>query len=113
LKTILWHKAGIIRNKEGLQTARDEISSLTERFKSITIKNYKDLTEALRLENMLQVSDMVVRSALLRTESRGAHYRSDYPEEDNRLWLKNIEIYKKDGSLLLRTVPSDLSRIAP
>ncbi|MBI4763902.1 MAG: FAD-binding protein [Deltaproteobacteria bacterium] len=113
LRTIMWHKAGIIRNKEGLQTALDEIKTLTARFKSITVKNFKDLSDALKLENMLRVSDMVARSALLRTESRGAHYRSDYPEENNSLWLKNIEIYKKDGSLLLRTVPSDLSRIAP
>jgi succinate dehydrogenase/fumarate reductase flavoprotein subunit len=113
LKTTLWNKAGIIRNEKGLQAALDEIADLKACFKRISISSVQDLSEALKLENMLKVSDMVVRSALLRTESRGAHYRSDYPEENNNLWLKNIEISKMDGPLSLRTVPSDLSRMAP
>ncbi len=113
LKTTLWNKAGIIRNEEGLQTALGEIADLKARFEKISISSGQDLSDALKLENMLKVSDMVVRSALLRTESRGAHYRSDYPKEDNNLWLRNIEISKRDGPLSLRTVPADLSRMAP
>ncbi len=113
LKTTLWNKAGIIRNEEGLQAALGEITDLKARFKKISLNRDQDLSEALKLENMLKVSDMVVQSALLRTESRGAHYRSDFPKEDNNLWLKNIEISKRDGPLSLRTVPADLSRMAP
>jgi fumarate reductase (CoM/CoB) subunit A len=110
LKTTMWNKAGIVRSEKGLQTALDEIAELKTRFKNVTIRDYKDLSDAVRLENMLKVSEMVACSALLRTESRGAHYRSDYPEEDNNLWLKNIEISKKDDSLFLRTFPSNLSK---
>jgi len=113
LKTTMWNKAGIIRNEEGLQTALDEIADLKAKFKMVSISSVQDLSDALKLENMLKVSDMVVRSALKRTESRGAHYRSDYPEENNKLWLKNIEISKLDEPLSLRTVPTDLSRMAP
>ena len=113
LKTTMWNKAGIIRNEEGLQTALDEIVDLKARFKRISVSSVQDLSDALKLENMLKVSDMVVRSALKRTESRGAHYRSDYPEENNNLWLKNIEISKRNGPMSLCTVPTDLSRLAP
>jgi fumarate reductase (CoM/CoB) subunit A len=113
LKTTLWNKAGIIRNEEGLRTALNVIADLKSRFKKISIRSDRDLYDALKLENMLKVSDMVVRSSLLRTESRGAHYRSDYPKEDNNLWLKNIEISRMDGSVSFRTVPPDLSRMAP
>jgi fumarate reductase (CoM/CoB) subunit A len=113
LKTTLWNKAGIIRKEEGLQTALKVIADLEARFKKITVNSDRDLADALKLENMLKVSDMVVRSALIRTESRGAHYRSDYPKEDNNLWLKNIEISKRDGAVSPRTVPSDQSRMAP
>lgn len=113
LKTFMWNKAGIVRNEKGLQSALVEIAELKGRFKSISISSALDLTEALKLENMIKVSEMVVRSALLRTESRGAHYRSDYPEENNNLWLKNIEITKTGEIMSLRTVPSDLSRMAP
>ena len=113
LKTTLWNRAGIIRNEEGLQTALVEIADLKARFKRISVSSVQDLCDALRLENKLKVSDMVVRSALLRTESRGAHYRSDYPEENNNLWLKNIEISKMDGPMSIRAVPADLSRMSP
>jgi succinate dehydrogenase/fumarate reductase flavoprotein subunit len=109
----MWNRAGIIRNEEGLQTALNEIADLKARFKMVSIRSAQDLSDALKLENMLKVSEMVVRTALKRTESRGAHYRSDYPEENNNLWLKNIEISKKNGSMSLCTVPTDLSRMAP
>ena len=99
--------------KKDFRPLSSEIADLKERFKKISLSSDQDLSDALKLENMLKVSDMVVRSALLRTESRGAHYRSDFPKEDNNLWLKNIEISKRDGPLSLRTVPADLSRIAP
>jgi succinate dehydrogenase/fumarate reductase flavoprotein subunit len=60
---------------------------------------------------MLKVSEMVVRSALFRTESRGAHYRLDFPEENNDQWLQNIEVSQKDGSLSLKSVLPALSPI--
>ena len=54
---------------------------------------------------MLTVSEMVCRAALKRTESRGAHYRTDYPKENNEQWLKNIEISDKGGHMTLMVTP--------
>ncbi|MFC1976851.1 FAD-binding protein [Chloroflexota bacterium] len=105
LKTTMWNKAAIIRNEEGLKETLDEITSLRERLLKASVVSYRELANYIRLGNMLVVSEMVVRAALLRTESRGAHYRSDYPEESTTEWLKNIVISKKNGEMSLSTVP--------
>jgi succinate dehydrogenase/fumarate reductase flavoprotein subunit len=71
------------------------------------------LIRYLELQNMLLVSEMVCRAALLRTESRGSHYRSDYPEEDNNDWLKNIVLHKGESGMRLEAVPVSLDAIVP
>jgi succinate dehydrogenase/fumarate reductase flavoprotein subunit len=109
----MWKKACVVRGETGLQDALVEITSLKERFQSITIAGPQDLTAAVRLKNMLTASEMVVKSALLRTESRGAHYRTDHPDENNVKWLKNIIVSKKDGQMITATAPIDLSRLEP
>jgi len=113
LKTTMWNKGGIIRSEEGLKEALEAIISLKERFQKVSLKSYRELTHAIRLGNMLVVSEMVARAALLRTESRGAHYRTDYTDENNSEWLKNTVISKKNGEMSLTTAPVDLSRMAP
>jgi succinate dehydrogenase/fumarate reductase flavoprotein subunit len=61
-----------------------------------------DLIRCLELENMLLLSEVVCRAALLRTESRGSHYRTDCPEEDNDRWLRNIVVKKEETGLTYR-----------
>ncbi|MFC1533973.1 L-aspartate oxidase [Thermodesulfobacteriota bacterium] len=101
LKTTMWNKAGIVRNEKGLEQALDEVDSLRHRSRNITVRSFQDMISAIKLDNMLIVSEMIIRSALLRKESRGAHYRSDYPEEDNKAWIKNIVISKKNNEMSL------------
>ena len=52
---------------------------------------------------MLTVSDIACQTALARTESRGAHYRADYHEED-RQWLKVIEVSRQNGEMVLKAI---------
>ncbi|MFC1820392.1 hypothetical protein ACFLZG_04835 [Thermodesulfobacteriota bacterium] len=65
----------------------------------------------MELRNMLTAAEMVLKAALMRTESRGGHYRSDYPEE-RREWLKNISISHDSGRMKISVDPVDLSRRA-
>lgn len=105
LKQNMWDKVGVIRNRQGIEDAQREIFALREQLRTISLADYRQLTQAIKLANMLTVSEMVCRAALTRTESRGAHYRTDYPDEDNEQWLKLIEISCQDGKMVLRVVP--------
>jgi succinate dehydrogenase/fumarate reductase flavoprotein subunit len=57
------------------------------------------------------VAELVCRAALERTESRGSHFRSDYSEEDNRRWLKNIVLRKSDTGNNLEVMPVGLDLV--
>jgi len=112
LKTAAWNQAGIIRNEQGLKLVLEEIAILKERFNNITLDSYNALVNAVKLGNILVVSEMVARAALLRTESRGAHYRTDHPEEDNGNWLKNVVISQQDGQIKLAKEPVITTKVS-
>jgi succinate dehydrogenase/fumarate reductase flavoprotein subunit len=65
--------------------------------------------EAIQVPYMVDVAEMIVRSALFRTESRGAHYREDYPETDPK-WLKHTRIKK---NMEPSTVPVIITKLNP
>jgi succinate dehydrogenase / fumarate reductase, flavoprotein subunit len=70
---------------------------LKEKGWSVTLRDQRGLFKAIEWPIMVEIAEAVCRSALLRMESREAHYRRDYPEEDDKDWLKNIVVCKKNG----------------
>jgi fumarate reductase flavoprotein subunit len=93
MKQIMMEKVGIFRNGEQLQEALDELKDLLRRSRTIALRNRvrssnPELVDALRVQRMLKLAITVTRGALQRTESRGAHTREDYPERNDRDWLK-------------------------
>ena len=106
LKKVMWLKAGILRDPEGLSEALETISDIRSGAVEASIGKISDLVRCLELENMLLLSEVVCRAALLRTESRGSHYRTDCPDEDNAHWLKNIVAKKDEAGIRLETVPN-------
>jgi len=83
---------GIIRNKEGLTYAKQKIGSYRE-----LLQNMRNISiEDWELQNMLLLSSLVTDSALMREESRGAHYRSDFSKTDDEKWKRNIIVCKKN-----------------
>jgi fumarate reductase (CoM/CoB) subunit A len=111
LKQLMWEKAGLMKDKESLKEALKQIAVLKEQTDYTSINDYKELLRSIRLSNMLTVSEMVCRASLARTESRGAHYRTDYPLEDDDKWLNNIEISSMDGNMTLHEVPLETTDI--
>lgn len=86
---------GIIRNEQGLRKAERIIKDIWTRFEDY---NGFSLIK-LEVANMLTVATLVIESALERTESRGAHYRSDYDRTDDIIWKRNIIKVLKGGLL--------------
>jgi succinate dehydrogenase / fumarate reductase flavoprotein subunit len=84
----------VFRNKGDMEKGLNEIRRLKGDCQSVSIDNKgdkfnTDLLEALELESLLGLAEVILVSALNRTESRGAHYREDYPERDDKNWLKH------------------------
>ncbi|MCS3901075.1 fumarate reductase (CoM/CoB) subunit TfrA [Methanococcus voltae] len=80
LKNIMWTYVSIVRNEKGLYKALAELDILVEKSKNLNVKGLYDVQKYFEFKNMALVSELVIKSALYRKESRGAHYREDYPE---------------------------------
>ena len=93
MQKIMMDKVGIFRNGPDLEQAVEELKILNQRAKNIALRNRisssnPELVEAIRVPKMIKLAQCVAYGALLRTESRGAHAREDYPERNDRDWLK-------------------------
>ena len=93
--------------------ALKDINSIQEGLERISVGGYENLVPVMRLRNMALVSEMMCRAALARTESRGAHWRTDYPEENGKEWLRYIEVRNEDNKVKLDTVPVELLYVTP
>jgi succinate dehydrogenase/fumarate reductase flavoprotein subunit len=69
--------------------------------------------EALQTENLLTMMEMVTRGSLMRTESRGAMFRRDFPDTDGVNWLKNIVIRRDGDTMAFRTEPVVVTKLQP
>jgi succinate dehydrogenase / fumarate reductase, flavoprotein subunit len=118
LQVEMFDKAGVVRNEQGLREMQAILLDLQHRYQRVTIDDQTrhfntDLLEALELGYLLDVGECIVAGALARTESRGAHYREDYPERDDANWLKHTMVYKTSGGLQLGAKPVSITRFEP
>lgn len=104
LQEVMQNKVGIIRNKEDLTSAVEDLKALSKRVKNVSVKGSRQYNPGWHLckdlENMVTISEAVARCALQRDESRGGHTREDFPEYDPR-WEAVNSIVKRndDGSM--------------
>jgi succinate dehydrogenase/fumarate reductase flavoprotein subunit len=120
LKTTMTQGCGIFRDEERLTNALHKVKELRERYKSARIMDKSgcfntDLLEAIETEHLLTFSEVIVASGLARTESRGAHYRTDYPKRDDENWLKHTMAHKEDDEpkLSYKSVNIDWEKFPP
>jgi fumarate reductase (CoM/CoB) subunit A len=118
IKTIMWTHGALVRNGNGLEEGASAINRIKDHeLPALCVPDpgrafNKDFIEALEASNMADVSEMILRAALLRRESRRAHYRSDFPGFD-REWTMNIVIRQETGGMSLRVVSPVFSKIRP
>ncbi|MCH7773363.1 MAG: fumarate reductase (quinol) flavoprotein subunit [Bacteroidetes bacterium] len=101
LKDTMESGAGIYRTEISLKETCEKIDELRERFGNILIEDTSltfntELTSALELDFMLDVAEAIANSALSRTESRGSHQRTDFPERNDEKFLKHSLAYHTD-----------------
>jgi fumarate reductase flavoprotein subunit len=89
---------GVFRTEESLKEAVEDVRGLRARYQNLSLDDRDrafntELVAALELENMLDVAETVVGSALERRESRGSHTRRDYPDRDDERYLKHTLTY--------------------
>ncbi|UXD21267.1 succinate dehydrogenase [Ignicoccus pacificus DSM 13166] len=97
---IMWEHVGIERNEEGLKKAVEELTNLYRLTKSLSASGGPgayELMAAHETINMIMNALATAQAALWRTESRGAHYRIDYPKRDNENWLVHTIMTWKGG----------------
>jgi succinate dehydrogenase/fumarate reductase flavoprotein subunit len=112
-----WEKLGIIREEKGLKEGLEVLAELKEKMGRVGIPAGRAYNlpwnDWLNMHNLLDVSEIIGISALERKESRGAHYRSDFPRKNNRDYLKNFFIRRIDGETKIYDRPVNLNRLKP
>ena len=110
VQQVMQENAGIIREGIKLRKAIKKILELGKTFysKNSVLKSYTDYENVVNtweVKSALVVCEAVLRSALMRQESRGAHYRSDFPERDDSKWKVNIHCTKKGEEMVMFKLP--------
>jgi len=122
LQDTMQMNVGLLRDAKGLQSALNKILELQERAKNVSAKGTRVFNPgwnaAISIVNMLKTSEAIVRSALVRKESRGAHARTDFTKPDPEMSRKNIRVVKEGEKMkLLWTrvpeIPAELVKLLP
>jgi len=106
---------GVLRIDEGLKIMLKEIDrTRKEELPHLMIKDKSrrynfELRDALEVPFRLTVQELATRAAEMRKESRGAHFRDDYPKRNDKLWLKNIVFFKKDDAIVSEVTDIDMA----
>ncbi len=96
--------AGIYRTESSLRNSQEVIVKLRERFKQVPISDRSkvfntELTGVIEFSYLLDIAEAVIQSALLRTESRGSHQRTDFPKRDDVKFLAHSLATKREGDV--------------
>jgi succinate dehydrogenase / fumarate reductase flavoprotein subunit len=118
LQEEMFNDAFVVRTRQGLLKALDTIRGLKERYSRASIQDRSrtfntDLMEALELGFMLDIAETVAAGALTREESRGGHYREDFPKRDDANWLKHTLAYLEPEGVRMSSKPVTITRFQP
>lgn len=102
LQRVMWETLIVEKDEISLNKALEQIENIRHRLKHDTATRVpQDMALRAELRNMLAVGEIIAKAANMRTESRGSHYRNDYPGRDDDNWLTNIFVTLKDDTLNL------------
>lgn len=117
LQTLMWERVGLVRDADGVRSAIAELRDMEERADLARAPAHRRWNlawqQALNIRNLVLVARLTAEAALYRQESRGAHFRRDFPELNDERWLVNVH-QRRDGEAdLIWDEPVALSRMRP
>jgi len=118
LGNVMFDKVGIFRNKRELENAKRNVATLKSQFQNVCVmdssrKFNTSLLETLEVGFALDLAEVIITCALARKESRGAHYRVDYPKRDDAKWLKHTMAVRTAEGPKLSYKPVTITRFKP
>jgi succinate dehydrogenase / fumarate reductase flavoprotein subunit len=118
LGRVMSQNLGIFRTRESMSEALEAIRGLRARAERVRLQDKgrvfnTDLIQALELACLVELAETIVAGALAREESRGAHYRSDFPQRDDVNWLKHTLAVRTPEGPRLSYAPVTITRFPP
>ena len=118
MQAIMMDHCSVFREQQGLEKARDKVHELQQRFMdcglSFRERRYNmELMEAIECEHLLNLAAVTIESALFRKESRGAHYREDFPQRDDQNFLCHTLAFGETQGMRIETKPVRITRFEP
>ncbi len=113
LKKTMWQKAGVVRDGTSIEDALMQIAELRHALNQERAPGGRELQNLIKTHNLFTTAELVCLSARVRTESRGAHFRTDFPAENDVDWLKTIVFQKGTGGIGVSRKPVSLPYLSP
>jgi len=119
LQEVMMDKVSVFRQRSGLTEALEKVRELQGRYQKIAIQDKgscfnRDLLDAIELDYMLNLAEVITLGALTREESRGAHSREDFPDRDDKKWLVHTMFrYSKEEGPQVFFKPVTITRFQP
>jgi succinate dehydrogenase/fumarate reductase flavoprotein subunit len=108
LKDLAWRYASPVREEESLKEGLEQLASIEKKIEKVYPATLKDLFKKRDLENVALLLKAILKGSLLRRESRGSFFRKDFPDRDDRNWLKNTHYHLEKGEVQITHRPTQL-----
>ncbi len=107
LRTIVSNAAGVLRDGQALADGLADLERIGIACRELGVSGVDDIDRWIDLRNLLETARLVMTAASLRKESRGAHFRADFPRQDDDNWRGYIALFREDGKLTHQYHPVD------
>jgi len=118
MQSLMMEYGSVFRHEEGLEKGIEQIRSLRKSYKDIEVMNKRklfnyELMEAIELGHQLDLAEVILVSALHRKESRGAHFREDFPARADHYYLKHTLLFRTSKGPKVKYKPVKIKRFQP